>query len=92
VAGFACGLLAGAAVALILAPAPGRDARGWIAAQGREARRRTGRLLHTEQATAIIRKSGILGLAEVLRRTRSDPEAASAASEQPEGSSVPRLN
>jgi gas vesicle protein len=72
VAGFATGLLTGAALALLLAPATGRETRQWMATQGRAARRRTGQLLHTEQLTAVIRRSGVLGLADMLRRTDAE--------------------
>jgi hypothetical protein len=71
IAGFACGMLAGAAVAVLLAPAPGRDTRAWLAIHGRDARRRTAKFLRTDEMHAIIRKSGMLGLAEVLRRASS---------------------
>ena len=69
VAGFAAGLLTGAALALLLAPATGCETRQWMARQGRAARRRTGQLLHTEHLTAVIRRSGVLGLADRLRPT-----------------------
>ena len=72
VAGFATGLLTGACLALLLAPAPGRETRQWMAAQGRAARRRTGQLLHREQLTAVIRRSGVLGLADILHRTDAE--------------------
>ncbi len=78
VAGFTCGVLAGAALALLMAPAPGRETRQWIATQGRAARRRTGQLLHAEQLGAIIRRSGVVGLADVLRRRRADEQPATA--------------
>jgi gas vesicle protein len=72
--GLACGLAAGVALALLLAPAPGRETRAWVARQGREARRRAGELLHTPEMNAIIRRSGLLGLADVLRANRSPAE------------------
>lgn len=78
VAVFATDLLTGACLALMLA-ATGRETRQWIATQGRAARRRTGQLLHTEQLTAIIRRGGVLGLADRLRRTDAEKEATSTA-------------
>jgi hypothetical protein len=66
-AGFACGLLVGAALALLFAPAPGRDSRAWVARQGREARRRVGSLLDPAAARAIVQKRGVRGLWEALR-------------------------
>jgi gas vesicle protein len=74
VVGFACGVLAGAALAVLVTPASGRETRQWIARQGRAARRRTGQLLHTEQLIAIVRRRGVLGLADVLRRTGTAQE------------------
>ena len=84
VAGFATGLLTGAALAVLLAPATGRETRQWMATQGRAARRRTGQLLHTEQLAGVIRRSGILGLADMLRRTdaeKGEPAATATATD-----------
>lgn len=78
VTGLACGVLAGAALAMLVTPASGRETRHWLVSQGRAARRRTGQLLHTEQLIAIVRRRGVLGLADVLRRTEGGvggPEA-----------------
>jgi gas vesicle protein len=74
VTGFACGVLAGAALAMLVTPASGSETRHWLASQGRAARRRTGQLLHTEQLMAIVRRRGVLGLADVLRRTDTGQE------------------
>lgn len=67
VAGFACGLLTGAALGLLLAPARGRDTRAWIVARGADARSRTARLLQQHDVMGIVRRSGIRGLAAALR-------------------------
>jgi hypothetical protein len=80
--GLMCGLAAGAGLALLLAPASGRDTRRWVAVQGRAAGRRTGQILHTDQLTAIIRRSGILGLADMLRHT-DQPSAVPTENEAP---------
>ena len=74
VAGFACGVLAGATLALLATPASGRETRQWLVNQGRAARRRTGQLLHTDQLIAIVRRRGVLGLADTLRRTDTGSE------------------
>src|SRR5687768_8782165 len=73
-AAFVCGVMAGAAVGLLFAPAGGRDTRQWIATHGRDAGRRAAHLFDPAQASAIIRRSGIRGLVEVMRWRRHDPQ------------------
>lgn len=70
-AGLVCGLVVGAALGLFLAPRSGRDNRAWIVQKGREARRRAGVLLDPSVALSIIRKQGVRGLSDVLRRRTS---------------------
>jgi len=65
---FGCGLVMGAALALLLAPASGRDTRAWVAERGRSAGRGTSALLNRTRAIAIVREEGVRGLWHRLRR------------------------
>lgn len=78
-AGFACGVIVGAAVGLLFAPAGGRDTREWITRHGREAGRRAAQIFDPARANVIIRQSGIRGLVEVMRWRTADPRRAAAA-------------
>jgi hypothetical protein len=85
-AGFVFGVVAGAAVGLLFAPAGGRDTRQWIATRGREAGRRAAHMFDPAQATAIIRQSGVRGLIDAARWRRPDrqrPTGARADEETP---------
>lgn len=75
-AAFACGLAAGAALGLLLAPARGRDSRQWIAARGRAAARGAAQVLDRQRVYAIIRERGIRGLADALQRRARPGEPA----------------
>ena len=68
VAGLACGLLMGSLVALLLTPRKGRDTRHWLADRGRSVGRWTSNVLHREELMGIVRRSGVVGLAEWRRR------------------------
>jgi gas vesicle protein len=61
---FACGALAGAAIALMFAPTTGRETRGWIRDRTAAAGRRTAEFVRerNQAVQAIIRKRGVLGL------------------------------
>ncbi len=66
---FAIGFLFGAALALLWAPAPGRETRHWIYERGQLARRRTSEFVERRwQALQIIRSRGVIGL---VRRGRT---------------------
>ena len=71
-AGLACGIVIGTTLGLLLAPKSGRDTRAWIAAQGREARRRARKLLDPSTAQVIVREHGIRGLVEAVRRAAAE--------------------
>ena len=72
---FACGLMTGVALTLLLTPVSGRDTRHWIVQVGGATRRRTAAMMErNRQGMAIIRKYGVLGLAR--ERARSSREAA----------------
>jgi hypothetical protein len=69
VSAFAAGFLLGATLALLWAPASGRDTRHWIQERGQVARRRTAEFLEKRwQALQIIPRRGIVGL---VRRRRT---------------------
>src|SRR4051812_28487604 len=61
---FVCGVLTGAAVALMSAPASGRDTRGWIRDRTAAAGRQTRQFVRdrNEAVQSIIRRRGVLGL------------------------------
>jgi gas vesicle protein len=64
VAAFAGGLLTGAALAVLLAPASGQETRQRIRTQAGAARDRTSRYLRdrNQQALAIVRRYGVIRL------------------------------
>jgi gas vesicle protein len=66
-AGLACGLAAGGAVALLFAPASGRDSRARLMAEGRAARSRTAEWFNRTAAIELVRRKGIRGLVRALR-------------------------
>jgi hypothetical protein len=71
---FACGLITGVALTLLLTPVPGRETRRWIVQTGGATRRRTAAILErNRRAMAVVRKYGVLGLAR--QRARSVREA-----------------
>ena len=70
-AAFACGVLAGAACALLFAPVSGREARGWVAARGRLTRAQL--MERNRRLTDVVRREGVVGL---LRRIRARDAAA----------------
>ena len=74
-AGFAIGLLAGAACALLFAPAPGAATRGRIRAQATTARAEVARLFRERNSLArsLIRRYGVLGLWQGQRSTQQTP-------------------
>jgi hypothetical protein len=65
--GLLIGLGAGVAVALLTAPAPGRDARAWVLARSAAARRRTAEYLQAHNAMEIMRQRGVRGLLKFIR-------------------------
>jgi hypothetical protein len=65
-AAFACGVLAGAACALLFAPVSGRQARGWVAQRGRLTRAQL--MERNRRLTDLVRREGVVGL---LRRMRA---------------------
>ena len=71
VAAFVCGAIAGTAVALLFAPASGRDSRAWLTERAGAAGSWAAHAAHArrEQVHALIRRYGVLG---VLGRDRSD--------------------
>ena len=73
---FACGLLSGAAIALLITPTPGRDTRAWVAARGRSAGRATADLLTRNHLIAIVRHEGVRGLLHRLESRRKQGETA----------------
>jgi hypothetical protein len=83
---FVAGLMTGAAIAVLLAPASGRQTRGWIATQGRAAGRRAAGLFDREKAMAVVRGRGVLGLVKRLREPR--PATTLRAVERPEPPAV----
>ena len=69
-AGFATGVVLGAALGLLLAPARGRDSRRSMAMQGRAARASTSRVLRrNRELLAIVRREGVRGI--IRRRATS---------------------
>ena len=67
VLGLLIGVGCGAAIGLMIAPAPGRNSREWILARGRIVRLRTAAFLSRHDAMTIVRRRGVLGLADILR-------------------------
>jgi gas vesicle protein len=72
VLGMLIGVGWGVAIGLMVAPASGRDSREWILARGRIVKSRTAAFLKRHDAMSIVRRRGVLGLADILRtRDRS---------------------
>ena len=73
-AAFACGVLTGAILGTLLAPAEGRKSRRWVRDQAASARTRTVQSARNrrEQLHAFIKRHGIIGLAG---RTNATPSA-----------------